>query len=137
MKPTATGRPRLDNACAMRNTPSLRASGRRSPCAASNRAVRGALLASSVTCAIGKRYLVPDVVLARGARHWNTLHLFEGRRVIDHQRAVVFPDRNQRVAAVFVELDMRRGLARLGSQAANHLERALIDDRERVLLRAH
>src|SRR5512144_2607498 len=101
MKPAATSdaRPRRASPCARRKTPSLVASWRRSPWAASRIAVPEEPQGRSVAGSIGEGDLVPHIVFSGRARHRQALDLGERRRIIDYQRALVFPDRDQRVTA--------------------------------------
>ena len=57
--------------------------------------------------------------------------------VVDHQRAVLLPDRHQGVAPVLGELDVRGGLARFRAHRLRHLQRALVDELHGVLVGAH
>ena len=82
--------------------------------------------------------LVPHVVLADRLLHRQALHFLQRRRVVDDQRAVHFPQAGEHVLAVFRELDVGEGLARLGLEFGDDFQRFLVEDLHRVLeLLAH
>lgn len=77
--------------------------------------------------------LVVDIVFADRPLHRQALHFLQRLRIVHHQRTVHLPHRNQRVAAVARELDVRRGLARRRRHARHDIELVLVDDLQRVV----